>query len=132
MKVILCTLLGSMLIGCTAFSEQARYAQKNDWHDVGVADGKSGHYQRSEIELNELNDVNAMAYEQYRNGYGVGIDKFCQPEKTYEQGMRGISYKGQCISTSQEDTAIEKWQEGYESYLIEITAVYIDEYSDFF
>ncbi|MCW8329172.1 DUF2799 domain-containing protein [Photobacterium sp. SDRW27] len=131
-RIILGTLVGYMLFGCTAFSEQSQFAQKNEWYEVGVVDGKNGHYQRSETELDEFGTLDNMAYDQYKQGYSVGVEEFCRPEKTYEYGERGIRYKGQCVSTSQGDIAIEKWQEGYDAYMLEITSVYIDEYSDFF
>ena len=131
-RIILCTLITSMLIGCSSLSEQAQLAQKNQWHDVGVVDGNAGHYQRAKFELNALNTLDNIAYEEYKHGYLVGIEEFCQPEKTYLLGEKGDRYKGQCANTSQEEIAIEKWNEGYDAYMLETSFIFFDEYSDYF
>lgn len=132
MKIVLCTLISCILLGCTAYSEQAQLAQKNEWYEVGVMDGKAGGYQRVKFELNELNTLDDVAYKKYRQGYITGVEAFCQPENSYERGERGVRYQGQCANTSQEDVAVQKWQEGYESYMLETLLVYIDDYPDFF
>lgn len=132
MRTILCTLISCILLGCTAYSEQAQLAQKNEWYEVGVVDGKAGGYQKVKFELNELNTLDDVAYKKYKQGYIAGIETFCQPEKSYGRGERGIRYNGQCTNTSQEDVAVQKWQEGYELYMLETLSAYSDEYSDFF
>ena len=121
MKAIFCTLIGSILIGCSGISEQAQLAQKNDWHEVGVIDGELGHYQRSMPELEQLNSLTSLAYEDYKKGYIIGLEKFCSPDYAYEHGIDGVEYQGQCKNTAHEELAVQRWSEGYQSFKSSMT-----------
>jgi len=122
-KAIFCMLVGSILIGCSGLPEQAQLAQKNEWYDVGILDGKLGHYQRAKFELKQLNVLTNSAYEEYKKGYAIGLEKFCSPDYAYEHGIDGVEYQGQCANTAQEEVAIQRWSEGYQSFKSEMTMI---------
>lgn len=128
MRFPLVMLLGSVLIGCTSVSEQAMLAQSGEWYKIGLLDGQQGHYQRARTELIALNELGDAGVQQYKQGYVQGISEYCLPDNAYEQGDRGIRYRGQCANTEFEDLAVKKWQSAYEDALA-MEAMYF-EYSD--
>lgn len=119
MKMIVSVLTGLLLVGCSGLPEETKVvlAEKNEWKQIGMLDGQAGHYQRAKPELAELSMLTTSAYAEYKQGYHIGIEQFCQPDMSYDKGFSGDLYKGQCVNTQHEDITVKQWKAGYEDYL---------------
>lgn len=119
MQKIIFLLSALLIVGCSNQAELTALAEQDEWQKVGVTDGESGHYQRGEIELTKLSSLDEDAYHNYKMGYLTGIEQYCQPEKSYQHGLDGRLYRGQCANTVNESQSIQQWSEGYNAYLID-------------
>ncbi|MGF1758248.1 DUF2799 domain-containing protein [Photobacterium sagamiensis] len=127
MKIVICILAGLLLMGCSGLPSQVELAQNNEWQQIGILDGQAGNYQKAKPELTKLNALSKAAYEEYKQGYFKGIEQFCQPAESYQRGMDGLMYNGQCANTQQEDITVQQWNEGYEYYVLDSAFVFNDD-----
>ena len=107
------------LVGCSSISSQLDLAKNDQWDQIGKMDGMAGYHMKSVPELMRLGNVAGDALDQYKRGYQVGIEEYCQPEKAMMRGTNGRPYKGQCAGTSNEERVVKKWLKGYDHYRLE-------------
>ena len=126
MQKILCLLGGLLLIGCSNQAPLNALAEQEQWQEIGIIDGESGHYQRGAIELAKLSALNEKDYANYKMGYLAGIEQYCQPERVFKYGSYGQQYRGECANTANETQSIQQWDEGYDAYVFESTFIFPD------
>lgn len=116
MKKIALIITVAILAGCSAHARQQQLAQEGRWEQVGLRDGRGGHYQKSAQELMQFGPVSDTALSEYRQGYRKGIIEFCQPEAAYKRGLNGTKYKGQCAEQGNESFIVKRWLDGMNQY----------------
>ncbi|HIF9179763.1 TPA: DUF2799 domain-containing protein [Photobacterium damselae] len=90
------------------------------WHDLGrdlaLRGGIIVDYQSFEEKYtNRSPSLNS--YQEYQDGYLVGLESFCDPNKAFEYGAQGIIYQGQCKGFKNEPEFRFYWQNGRDRVL---------------
>ncbi len=100
MKILFGTIAALTLSGCATLSQDE--CNTLDWFELGQQDGASGQ------SLTRANShARACAKHgitidlgQYRNGYDLGLPRFCTTDTGFEAGARGDNLPQQCAATA--------------------------------
>jgi hypothetical protein len=117
-KVLFLPLLGLTLGGCASMSEQECLV--SDWRTVGFEDGAAGRPVETIGNYRESCAKHGVAPDlaSYRTGHEEGLASFCQPNRGFEVGRRGGTYRGVCPSTL-EAGFLDGYNEGRHLYTLE-------------
>lgn len=101
----------ALLSGCSVSVEQL--AQQGDWYEIGYQDGVRGNSQRT---LKELSSLGVVKQHDYDQGYGVGVQEYCNPNFAYQIGLSGQYYQGACEGTEFAQQFRMEWKRGWDEY----------------
>lgn len=111
-------LLGLLLSGCATLNESE--CRSVDWFDLGTRDGSSG-YGRDRLDAHreacgEFGVATADAA--WIEGYGAGLESYCEPDNAYRVGRQG-GYYGKVCPLELEREFLPAYQIGGETRAVE-------------
>ena len=118
MKGIVITAVAVLVLsGCAGMDESECLTA--DWQMIGFEDGSVG---KSQSNIGEYRKACAdhgitPSLTQYQEGYAKGIRNYCAQSNGFDQGKRGVEYKGICPHDMEADF-VEAYSLGREYYVL--------------
>ena len=102
-----------LLSSCSSVSKKD--CSHLDWHEQGIKDGEEG--RRSTYFLQHaLKCIESPDNDQYVSGRNEGLKFFCTRYGGFQEGLKGMSYLGQCGAFKTEDKFKVAHQLGLDTY----------------
>lgn len=108
-RLLFVTLLLTLVAGCASMSDsQCRVA---DWGRVGLSDGARGEPEHRLASYTEdCGKIGVVPNAQaYRQGWDVGIQRYCTPANGWQAGLAGQGYKAQSCSGQAQGLAFSQY-----------------------
>jgi hypothetical protein len=106
-----------IISGCAA---QYTSTSSPRWSEIGKKNAIQGQVMQTEAELTKAYQVDKLeqeSYQQYQAGYEDGVNTFCDVNKAFGYGVKGLRYQDQCKGRRDEPQFRYEWNRGFDTYM---------------